>query len=426
MPFRFQKDILLREFETTVLSCEKATRDLTPSDDEYDEDDDEDAEIVDGYDVVCEDTILYPAASGQPCDLGTMNGEPVRYVTRTEDGLLPLHFVETSQPFEEGSRVKLVLDWDRRFDSMQQHTGQHFLTALFEIDFHYVTKAWLMTSETSYIVMPGAQLINRAKLDIIERMANQIIREGRKVSVETINATELHNFQENIAPSGQTIDENALTRLVRIEGIPSVVCCGTHVTNLSQLQCVKLLSVEGFRGSWVINYVIGRRVVRKLAESVERERLLKLSLGGEPEQHLKLLEQLQRKFKIARKALEKALRDFALVEAKKVENLQPRPQFYCLHRSYGIEPVFINEFLDEAPEDILYFVTVSQNVESGGKGFMVLRGETELMERFGTTFFDILTGEGKVEGNSFQGLFYNIDRIPECDALLEQHFNMTE
>lgn len=79
-----------------------------------------------GYDVVLDDTILFPEGGGQPDDRGTMNGFPVLRVTRK--GAEAIHFVES--PIDTGIDVQLQIDWVRRFDHMQQHTGQHLITAI--------------------------------------------------------------------------------------------------------------------------------------------------------------------------------------------------------------------------------------------------------------------------------------------------------
>lgn len=134
-----------------------------------------------GYNVICEDTILFPDGGGQPCDYGTINGEPVRNVTRK--GNDAVHFVETQTAFEEGMEVKQYLDWERRLDHMQQHSGQHLITELFDKQFNYDTTSWWLGTETSYIELNTQHLISREALDLIEDKANEIIRQGKEVNV---------------------------------------------------------------------------------------------------------------------------------------------------------------------------------------------------------------------------------------------------
>lgn len=173
---------------TTVVSCEEAKLKVPSNGDS------EPVEL-EGYNVICEDTILFPEGGGQPCDYGTINGLPVRSVIR--QGKDAVHFVETCKRFEVGSEARQVLDWDRRLDHMQQHSGQHLITELFDKEFTYNTTSWWLGSEVSYIELNTKHVITRESLDVIENMANDIIREGRPVSVALIEESDLHEVMEN-------------------------------------------------------------------------------------------------------------------------------------------------------------------------------------------------------------------------------------
>ncbi|XP_037937412.1 alanyl-tRNA editing protein Aarsd1-B-like [Teleopsis dalmanni] len=413
MVFKCQEDSFLKEFDTTVLSCEKATLDLPLSNDAN-------VKRLEGYNVVCEDTILFPEGGGQPCDYGTINGQPVRNVVRK--GSEAIHFVEMKNPFEEGTAVTQIVDWNRRLDHMQQHSGQHLITALFESEFKYDTTSWWLGSDTSYIELSTRHLVSQESLDIIERKANELIREGRNVTVLLVDPDDPVKFTDTRAPRGLPRNHVGLARLVRIEGVESNMCCGTHVTNLSQLQGVKLLYAETVKGLVYVHFAVGERVMRKLGECVRRERQMNLALKGGPAQHLDLVEKLQKNIQSTTKSLQKILKDLAISEAEKLETLKPRPQFYCLHRRDGIEPDFINTFLNNAPKDIFYFLIVSENVPCGGKGHMVLRGDPAVIQKFGAMFLSILEGKGYGKHNHFQGKV-NVSKVPECVALLEEHFN---
>lgn len=141
---------------------------------------------------------------------------------------------------------------------------------------------------------------------------------------------------------------------------------------------------------------------------------------------MELIQKLQNNQKASVKAFQKLLKDLAIWQADRLENLpRPRPKFFCLHRKDGIEPDFINTFLRHAPEEIFYFLTVSESVASGAKGHMVLRGDPELVEKFGALFMEKLEGKGNGKEGSFQGKITNINKIAECESLLEEHFKST-
>lgn len=226
--------------------------------------------------MICENTILFPEGGGQPCDYGTINGQPVRSVVRK--GSTAVHFVESPTSFEEGAEVQQHLDWARRLDHMQQHSGQHLITALFDREFKYDTTSWSLGSSVSHIQLSTPHLISRESLDLIERQANDLIREGRPVSVLLVDPEVAQEFQDARAPRGLPKDHEGLARVVRIEGIESNMCCGTHVSNLSQLQCIKLLYAEKVKTNVLVYFVVGERALRKLGEVFAREQQLTVAL----------------------------------------------------------------------------------------------------------------------------------------------------
>uniref|UniRef100_A0A034WQ83 Alanyl-tRNA editing protein Aarsd1-A n=1 Tax=Bactrocera dorsalis TaxID=27457 RepID=A0A034WQ83_BACDO len=415
MVFKCQEDSFLQQFTTKVLSCEVAKLEWIPTGETS-------ARQLEGYNVICEDTILFPEGGGQPCDYGQINGYPVRSVVRK--GTEAIHFVESTKGFEEGDVVKQSLDWKRRLDHMQQHSGQHLITALFDSEFKYDTTSWWLGTDTSYIELGTKHLITRESLDLIEKKANELIREGREVSVQLVHPEIAKEFQDARAPRGLPKDHVGLARVVRIEGVESNMCCGTHVSNLSQLQCIKLLYAEKVKSAINVHFVVGERVLRKLGEIFQREQQMNLALKGGPTQHLELIQKLQLNLKSSLKAFQKLLKDVAISEAERLENTpQPYPKYYCLHRKDGIEPDFINTFLRNAPEGIFYFLTVSENSTNNGKGLMVLRGNEEEVKTFGEVFMELLQGKGNGRESNFQGKFNNGSKIPECNAILEKHFN---
>ncbi|XP_064555705.1 alanyl-tRNA editing protein Aarsd1-B [Drosophila montana] len=418
MVFKCQEDSFLKQFRTTVVSCDYATLEWSG------EDNSAEARQLRGFNVVCENTILFPEGGGQPCDYGTINGQPVRSVLRK--GSTAIHFVESPNCFEEGSEVQQQLDWTRRLDHMQQHSGQHLITALFDREFKYDTTSWSLGASVSYIQLSTPHLISRESLDLIERQANDLIREGRAVSVLLVDPEVAQEFQDARAPRGLPKDHEGLARVVRIEGIESNMCCGTHVTNLSQLQCIKLLYAEKVKSNVLVYFVVGERVLRKLGEIFKREQQLTAALKGGAQQHLELVQKLHQNVKSTRKSFQQLLKDFANAEAERLENLPKamRPKYFTLHRRDGIEVDFINTFLRNAPEEIFYFLTVSESVSSGSsaKGHMVLRGEPTLVEQLGPKFLELLEGKGNGKENNFQGKITNLSGLQECNALLEAHF----
>nr|XP_023016616.1 alanyl-tRNA editing protein Aarsd1 isoform X2 [Leptinotarsa decemlineata] len=166
MVFKCQEDSFLKEFTSKVVVCAKVKST------------DNKSETPDCYEVILEDTILFPEGGGQPCDYGFLNNIPVRQVIRREDKAI--HFID--KPLDIGATVKQTINWDRRFDHMQQHSGQHLLSAVLEKDLKITTVSWWLGEEVSYVELDIQQLSGN-DIKRTEDVCNEYIREGRNVAV---------------------------------------------------------------------------------------------------------------------------------------------------------------------------------------------------------------------------------------------------
>ncbi|TRY68254.1 hypothetical protein TCAL_07673 [Tigriopus californicus] len=143
-------------------------------------------QTITGHEVVCQDSVLFPEGGGQNSDQGQLNGWPVLQVSRK--GLQAVHFVADSPGFSVGEVVQQEVDWTRRFDHMQQHTGQHLISALFESQLEINTTSWWMAENNgdkvgvSYIELDQPN-ITKEQLQQIEDQCNQAIREHLDVRV---------------------------------------------------------------------------------------------------------------------------------------------------------------------------------------------------------------------------------------------------
>ncbi|XP_062382927.1 alanyl-tRNA editing protein Aarsd1-like [Sardina pilchardus] len=126
MAFQYQRDCYMQGFTTSVVSCAEAELQLENN---------VKKEKVKGYNIKLKDTILFPEGGGQPDDRGTIGGVSVLRVLR--QGPDAVHFVGSA--LQEGQEVQLKVDWERRFDHMQQHSGQHLVSAVAESMFGYKT-----------------------------------------------------------------------------------------------------------------------------------------------------------------------------------------------------------------------------------------------------------------------------------------------
>ncbi|XP_060519865.1 alanyl-tRNA editing protein Aarsd1-B [Cylas formicarius] len=409
MVFKCQNDSFLREFVTKVVSCEKTEINKVINGKKT---------KCDGFEVILEDTILFPEGGGQPCDYGYLNDIPVNQIVRKTDKAV--HY--THKPLQIGEEVKQVLDWERRFDHMQQHSGQHLITAIIDRDFKIQTVSWWLGEEVSYIELDVAQ-ISEDQISYTENVVNNLIREFKKVTVEIYTEdTPEEQLKEARSARGLPADHKGDIRVVRIEDIEGNMCCGTHVSNLSQLQVIKLLHSEKSKrkDKTFLYFLVGNRVLKRLSGCIEREQRLTALLKNNPVDHTDLVDKLQKNVKTLTKNLQNVLRELAILEAENLKKTLPRPSFFFLHKKEA-DLEFINIFIKEVGEDkdILLFLSTGDEKAIGN---MVLYGEEKAVADLGPKICDLLEGKGAGKGNRFQAKVYKMSNRPKAEALIEEYF----
>ena len=137
-------------------------------------------------------------------------------------------------PLDTGAEVVVALDWNKRFDHMQQHSGQHLITAIAEQTFSLVTTSWTLGEEVSYIELDSSS-VSEQTIKQLEDIVNEKIMSSIPVSVELFDKND-KQLEEVRSRLELPEDQNGPIRVVSIEGIDRNTCCGTHVSNLSHLQ----------------------------------------------------------------------------------------------------------------------------------------------------------------------------------------------
>jgi Ser-tRNA(Ala) deacylase AlaX len=190
--------------------------------------------------VVLRDTVFYPEGGGQPCDRGWINDVPISSVGQ-ENGKIR-HYADA--PIPRGEALAR-LDWQRRYDHMQQHTAQHLLTALAQDRFGWPTKAFHLGNEVSDIEL-GVNQLSTEQLDALEEAAAAEIRSARLVATRRVPSGRLEKLK--VRTRGLPAGHQGPIRLVEIEGVDLNTCGGTHVRSTAEIETVKLLNIESLRG----------------------------------------------------------------------------------------------------------------------------------------------------------------------------------
>jgi alanyl-tRNA synthetase len=246
----YYRNSFLTEFDARVLSCSASG---------------------DFHTVLLDRTAFYHTSGGQPFDTGRLGEASVLDVSENESGEI-LH--TTDRPLPEGP-IHGVIDWPRRFDHMQQHTGQHLLSAAFVSLFGYATVSFHLGRDISTIDLAAPRGISPDQLATAELHVNQIIFEDRPVTVR-------FGTREELAAAGvrKEVEREGLLRAVEIEGVELQPCGGTHVARTGQIGLLLLRKCEKQKGNWRVEFVCGGRA---LAAAREDRRLLleaARTLGG--------------------------------------------------------------------------------------------------------------------------------------------------
>lgn len=211
-------------------------------------------ERVSGWTAITLDrTAFYPTGGGQPTDTGMLDDlRVVECIDDEKDGVL--HMVQGRAP-EIGARVKGRIDWPRRLDHIQQHTGQHILSQAFISLFNAATRGFRVLDESCEIdvelMNPTDAAINRAV-----ELANNVIWEDRAISVSTVEAEEAANLPLRKEPSRE-----GPLRVIEIEGFDLTPCGGTHAYHTGEVGMIAVRTWERAKGLTRIEFLAGGRAL---------------------------------------------------------------------------------------------------------------------------------------------------------------------
>ena len=223
------------------------------------------AELVDeGRKAYLDRTAFYPTSGGQPHDIGTLGG--VRVIDVVDEGERVAHLLDA--PLQLATAVELhgEIDWERRLDHMQQHTGQHLLSAVLDDRLQLRTVSVHFGADTSTLDVAdtagNAVILEPDVLAMIEARANDIVAEAHPVTV---------TFEEADAVTGlrKASDREGSLRVVTIEGIDRSACGGTHVATTAAIGPILLRRQEKVRQGLRIEFVCGSRAIRRARRDLE-------------------------------------------------------------------------------------------------------------------------------------------------------------
>ena len=340
------------------------------------------------WEITLDQTAFFPEGGGQPWDTGTLGGADVLEV-HERDGEV-IHY--TDRPLEAGRRGEGCLDWERRFDHMQGHSGEHILTGCIHRRFGYDNVGFHMGSEEITIDFNG--LLTGEELDEMEREANEAIYRNLPVQILTPSPEELENmeYRSKKELSGQV-------RITVIPGVDVCACCGTHVEHTGEVGLIKVLGMIHYKGGVRISLLCGRKALLHTAKRQKQIASLSVLLAAKQDEVPAAVERL------------KAEKEKLEMELSRMRQAQTEAKAAALPERSGGLAVF--EEMD--PVQLRRYCTL---LYEGGKGDIVLacarRGDGCLyvlgsskrdMRSFSKKLNGLLRGKGGGSSLMAQGTF---------------------
>ena len=254
----YESNPYLKEFSAQVLDCQPCKG---------------------GFAVILDRTAFYPEGGGQPCDLGTLGGARVLDVHQREG--VVLHTVDAPL----SGTVSGTVDWDRRFDLMQQHSGEHLISGTVHRLYGYENVGFHMGADLITIDFSG--LLTMEDLARVEALVNEAIWANRETRVRYYDSEAAcpEDYRSKKAIAGRL-------RLVEFPGVDLCACCGTHVARTGEIGIVKLLSVVKFHQGVRVELVCGRRASDYLAAVTAQNRTVSGLLSAKPLETAKAVERV--------------------------------------------------------------------------------------------------------------------------------------
>lgn len=245
----YYSDSYLKEFDAVVISSEP---------------------LPDGnYSVILDRTAFYPEGGGQPGDRGTIQDTQV-IDTQIRDDIIEHICTDT---FAAGTAVHCILDWERRLDLMQQHSGEHIISGMICSALHCDNVGFHLGEET--VTIDYNKYASPERIREIEKAANRYIAENHDTEIFTAEHDELTQLSYRSKKDFETD-----VRIVSFPGADTCACCGTHLSSSSQVLAIKVISQKKFHDGIRLEILCGNRAIRYLMDCSEQNTSIGQSLSA--------------------------------------------------------------------------------------------------------------------------------------------------
>lgn len=373
----FYKDNLLKQLNTFVKSCKEGKS---------------------FYEVILDKTIFYPEGGGQPADFGFIDGKKVVDVQNLNGEII--HFVEGKI---EKKEVLIELDFERRFDLMQQHTGQHLLSEVLMKLYNVQTLSFHLGDDYSTIEI-SMETINEQTILEIEKEIMKKIYENLKIKTY---------FVENVTdvPFRKMPKVKSNIRVVEIDKYDYNACGGIHLNSTGQLGMVKIIKSDKIRGNVRLYFVCGNRALLDYSKKQQNLGNLMKELSATPDEIVTIVDKLRKE----NYQLKKDLKTYKtnIFKTKLNELLKLPVENIC--------DCFVNAEIKDLREMANMANKKNKNVIFYSDEFAVISicKENDKFDIVSSEIFNLFKGKGGGSGNMKQGKVGSLEKIEQIKNIWE-------
>ena len=358
--------------------------------------------IKDGYAVALSQTAFYPEGGGQPGDRGTINGIEV-FDTHEKDGVI-LHYM--NEPLPEGTAVHGIIDWERRFDHMQQHSGEHIFSGLVHNLFGYENIGFHLGEETVTLDFSG--FLSEADLMRVEYLANERIWRNTETQITYPSEQELASleFRSKKELSGTV-------RIVTFEDADVCACCGTHVKRTGEIGLIKVLSFQNRKNGTRTDIVCGRRALNYVRDIYQENTRISHLLSANVRETSAAVERTLNELGTLRGQIHQASMRSLASKAEELQAGQPLAMLF----TEGIDTRDLRTFANQVLEEKNIGVCAAFS-RQGDKFQYVILSHTMDLRPVGTSLNEQFSGRGGGTAEMVQGSL--VGNEADIRNLLEQ------
>lgn len=344
-----------------------------------------------GWEITLSATAFYPEGGGQPADTGILGDVRVTDV-HEKDGQV-VHY--TDGPLPVGETVRGVIDWDRRFQHMQEHSGEHLVSGLIHQRFDYDNVGFHMGTDEVTIDFNG--VLEWEDLMAIEEKANGMIWENLEISAVYPEKDELDAMEYR--------SKKELTGAVRIVSIPGgdvCACCGTHVERTGEIGLVKFLSMIHYKGGVRISLLCGKRAVEDYERKRDQVQKISVLLSARPGEIARAVEKLKEE---EAKLQEKLVAAYDKLIASEVRDIKEGDgDIFILEPDF--EAIQLRHLVNRLLEEKKGRTVLALGGAAEGSFLYVLGSRDGDMRRLSRELNGLLNGRGGGSAQMAQGTFF--------------------